>query len=59
MYSLIRRITDFLAHELVHPFVRLVVFAFVGGQAGDYERHVEFVKLMGCGFWKLDRGFVV
>jgi len=43
--SFIRRITDFLSHELVHPFVRLVVCAFVGGEAGDDERHFVFEEV--------------
>lgn len=38
-YSLVGSVADLLAHQLVHPFVGLVVVGAVVGQAGDDERH--------------------
>jgi hypothetical protein len=38
-YSLVGLITNLLAHELVHPFVGLIVIATVGREAGNDERH--------------------
>jgi hypothetical protein len=40
IYRFVRRITDLLAHEIIHPLIGLVVRAF-GLEAGDYERHVD------------------
>jgi hypothetical protein len=38
-YGLVGLITDLLAHELIHPFVGLIVIATVGRKAGNDERH--------------------
>jgi hypothetical protein len=43
--SLVRGVTNLLAHKLVHPVVGLVILATVVGEAGDDERHVGYYCL--------------
>jgi len=38
--GLVGSVADFLAHELVHPVVGLVILSAVGRETGDDERHV-------------------
>ena len=54
-YGLVGRVTDLLAHKLVHPLVGLVVVATVGREAGDDERHVWWfvVSLMWWDYLKV------